>query len=181
VFEEVLKRVPTGLIGAALLAAVAVVTVQRFVLGLPIYDGTTGTILPAENLASRDAADVMQSLKQRVGLLEQRLAERAVAEEIDIGALSQRLSHCAYAIEFLLKEISVVQLADRAAQNHEEGNERNFEERWANMQKRLRAAMEAWEEAEAMDEARQRYNMTTQEMYERSGDESLRIRLCIEG
>ena len=34
VFEEALKRVPTWLIEAALLAAVIVVTVQRFVLGV---------------------------------------------------------------------------------------------------------------------------------------------------
>jgi hypothetical protein len=44
--EEIIKPIPTGLIGAALLVLGAIIIVQRFVLGLPLYDGS-GTILPA--------------------------------------------------------------------------------------------------------------------------------------
>jgi hypothetical protein len=63
--DEIVKRIPTGLLGVALLVISAIVIVQRFVFGLPLYDGS-GAILPAPTVAT--AEDVQGLEGQRIVL-----------------------------------------------------------------------------------------------------------------
>lgn len=199
--EEFLRRIPTWLIGAALVAIAIIVIVQRFILELPVYDGTTGTVLPAGRIHSQDVTDRLQSLQQRlsalenepsvdVGLLEDRLQqlkhlrEYSSVLERDVQTLAERIDHCAYAINHLLNEISAVQMDVISSQVKsdkipKDATEEEIREAWENTQKRYHDTQKRWSDLEIMEEAREKYGMTTQEMYERSGDEFLRIRLCL--
>jgi hypothetical protein len=57
--EELVKRIPTGLLGAALLVLGIIIIVQRFVFGLPLYDDS-GTILPVMVTPSDRATSVVE-------------------------------------------------------------------------------------------------------------------------
>jgi hypothetical protein len=71
--EEFLKRVPTWLIGVALILFAIIAVWQRFVLDLPLYDGK-GNILPSKSQLEAEfnrQGDAFDELAKRITAIEE--------------------------------------------------------------------------------------------------------------